>query len=103
MAQFTRRTILAAVDMLPEWNSHARVDRFALEHSLEDIAVGGSLAAKGLALSRYLIQNPEAQNEDGSNLTDVIVGHFVQEQSTTRRAAIGENFTTSRFSSTTGH
>ena len=79
MAQFTRRTILAAVDMLPEWNSHARVDRFALEHSLEDIAVGGSLAAKGLALSRYLIQNPEAQNEDGSNLTDVIVGHFVQE------------------------
>ena len=79
MAQFTRRTILATVDMLPEWNSHARVDRFALEHGLEDIVAGGGLAARGLALSRYLILNPEAQNEDGENLTDVIVGHFVQE------------------------
>ena len=78
MAQFSRRTILAAVDMLPEWNSHARVDRFALEHGLEEIVVGGSLAAKGLALSRFLIQNPEAENEDGENLTNVVVGYFVQ-------------------------
>ena len=79
MGQFTRRTVLAAVDMLQAWKSHARVDRFALEHGLEDIVVGGGLAAKGLALSRYLVQNREAQNEDGENLTDVIVGHFVQE------------------------
>ncbi|HEV8260850.1 MAG TPA: hypothetical protein VGQ19_08855, partial [Burkholderiales bacterium] len=79
MAQFSRRTILAAVDILPSWNSHAQVDRFALEHGIEEIVVGGSLAAKALALSRYLIQNPEAQNEDGQNLTDTLVGQFVAE------------------------
>src|SRR5258706_2520620 len=79
MAQFSRRTILAAIDILPSCNSHAHVDRLALEHGIEEVVVGGSLAAKALALSKYLIQNPEAQNEDGQNLTDTLVGHFVEQ------------------------
>lgn len=65
------------MDILPSWNFHAQVDHFALEHGVEEVVVGGSLAAKALALSRYLIQNPEDRNEDGQNLTDLIVGQLV--------------------------
>ena len=65
------------MDILPSWNSHAQVDRFALEHGVEEVVVGSSLAAKALALSRHLIQNPERRNEDGRNLTDVVVEQLV--------------------------
>src|SRR5437868_4249657 len=75
MAQFSRRTILAAVDLLP--NYHAQIDRFALEHGIEQVVVGPSIATRTIALSRYLIENPEALNEDGENLTNVLVTHFV--------------------------
>jgi hypothetical protein len=72
MAQFSRRTILAATDLLPAL-THAEIDRFALEHGLERIFVGNSKVDRVNTLARYLIDHPEELNEDGGNLTDGIV------------------------------
>lgn len=76
MAQFSRRTVLAASDIIGNW-SHQDIDRFVLEHALENVVPQGSRAQKGMALARHLIQNPDANNEDGANLTDTIVGAVV--------------------------
>ena len=76
MAQFSRRTVLAATDVMANWG-HAEIDRFLLEYELEDAVQAGSRAQKAIALGRHLIQNPELQNEDGENLTDVVVDQIV--------------------------
>ena len=72
MAQFSRRTILAAADLLAD-RIHSEIDRFALEHGLEAVAIGASKADKTNALGRYLIQNPSLNNEYGENLSDAVV------------------------------
>jgi len=77
VSQFSRRTILAAVDILAGWGYHVQVDRFVLEHGLENVVGGGSIAAKAHALSGHLIENTDALNEDGENLADVVVGQLV--------------------------
>jgi len=78
MAQFPRKTILAATDLMVNWG-HTKIDRFALEHGLDEIVSGGSKANKAMALAKHLINNPDAQNEDGVNLTDTIVAELVEE------------------------
>src|SRR5258708_28938258 len=45
MPQFTRRTILAAVDFILV-KTHAEIDRFALEYGLEGVVVGYSRLTK---------------------------------------------------------
>lgn len=72
MAQFSRRTILAAADLLAD-RIHSEIDRFALEHGLETVAIGASKADKTNAIGRYLIQNPLLNNEYGENLSDAVV------------------------------
>ena len=72
MAQFSRRTILAATDLLTD-RTHSEIDRFALEHGLEAVAQGASKVDKTNALGRYLIQNPLLNNEYGENLSDSVV------------------------------
>jgi hypothetical protein len=77
MAQFSRRTILAAMDLMAEWG-HAGIDRFLLEYGLEDAISGNSRANRANALAKHLIANPDALTDDGTNLSDTIVEHFVQ-------------------------
>jgi hypothetical protein len=76
MAQFTRRTILAATDLMANWG-HTNIDRFLLEHGLEEAVRGNSRADRANALGRHLLGNPDARNEDGVNLTDAIVAELV--------------------------
>jgi hypothetical protein len=76
MPQFSRRTILAATDVIA-LRSHAQIDRFLLEYGLEDAVAGYSKADKATALGRHLMRNPEAVTDTGENLTDVIVRALV--------------------------
>lgn len=74
MPIFSRKTILAAIDTLEEIR-HSGIDRYVLEHGLEDV-IPGEFANKQkrvTSLARYLLQVPEQLDEDGRNLTDVIV------------------------------
>jgi hypothetical protein len=57
---------------------HTNIDRFALEHGLEETVRGSSMSNKALALGRHLIGNPDALNEDRVNLTDAIVVELVE-------------------------
>jgi hypothetical protein len=68
MAHFSRRTILAATDLLANWG-HTDIDRFLLEYGLEETIRGNSRANRANALGRHLIRNPDAVTEDGVNLT----------------------------------
>lgn len=77
MAQFSRRTILAATDLMANWG-HTNIHRFLLEHGLEETVRGNSMANRANALGKHLINNPEVQNEDGVNQTDAIVGLLVE-------------------------
>jgi hypothetical protein len=72
MAQFSRRTILAATDVLAEWG-HTDIDRFFLEYGLEEAVGGTSRADRANTLGRYLIKNPRKLGEDGENLSDAVV------------------------------
>jgi hypothetical protein len=78
MASYSRKTVLAVTDLLANW-SHSDLDRFLLEHGLEDAGLGGSSSRQGRAndIARYLIRNPNALREDGTNLTDAIVEEVV--------------------------
>lgn len=76
MPQFSRRTILAAVDILASFG-HTGVDRFLLEHGLENADIAGSLQARANALARYLLSNPDERDQDSRNLTDTIVESLV--------------------------
>lgn len=77
MAQFSRRTILAATDLMANWG-HTNIDRFLLEYGLEETVRGSSMANRANALGRHLIANPDALTEDGENLTDSVVGKLVE-------------------------
>ena len=74
---FSRRTILAATDVL-ERENHAYIDRFLLQHRLENAIGGGYVRDRATALATYLLENPETLNEDGQNLTDVVVENLVE-------------------------
>ncbi len=76
MAQFSRRTILAATDLMANWG-HTGIDRFLLEYGLEETIRGNSRADRANALGRHLVRNPDALTEDGINLADAIVGELV--------------------------
>jgi hypothetical protein len=76
MTQYSRKTVLAATDLL-ENVGHARINRFLLEHDLENAVAGGSTRDRATALARYLLQYPEVLNEDGENLTDAVVEQLV--------------------------
>jgi hypothetical protein len=72
MAQFSRRTILSATDILAD-RTNSEIDRFALEHGLESVAVGPSKADKTNAIGHYLIKNPLLNNEYEENLSDAVI------------------------------
>ena len=78
MTQYSRKTILAATDLL-ENAGHARITRFLLEHGLEGYVGVGSMRDRASAVARYLLENPDALNEDGQNLADAVVEMLVAE------------------------
>jgi hypothetical protein len=78
MAQFSRRTILAATDLMANWgHTNIDIDRFLLEYALEETVRGNSMASRANALARYLIAYPNTLSDDGLNLTDTIVGELI--------------------------
>ena len=74
MPQFSRKTILAAIDTL-ERLSHSGIDRYILEHGLEDVVPGefANKQKRATSTARYLLQEPERLDDDGCNLINVIV------------------------------
>jgi hypothetical protein len=76
MPQFSRRTVLAATDLL-ENAGHARITRFLLEYGLENYVLGRSMRDRASGIARYLIENSEVLNDEGQNLTDAVVGELV--------------------------
>src|SRR6266851_792916 len=76
MAYFSRRTILAATDLMANWG-HTDIDRFLLEYGLEEKVSGYSRPNRANALGRHLIANPESLSEDGDNLTNSVVGKLI--------------------------
>ena len=77
MPQYSRRTILAATDIVGSWG-HQAITRFLLEHALENGVGDGPCAARGTNLATYLLANPDALDQDGGNLTDTIVTVIVE-------------------------
>src|SRR4051794_24571221 len=76
MASFSRRTILAATDLMANWG-HTNIDRFLLEYALEESVQGNSMMSRANSLAKFLIQHPTTLSDDGLNLTDTIVGELV--------------------------
>jgi hypothetical protein len=76
MAQFSRRTILAATDVLGA-QGHTEITRFLLEQGLEDAIAGRSRADRANGVARLLIQNPNQRNDLGENLSDAVVTAMV--------------------------
>lgn len=72
MPQYSRRTILAATDIVGGWG-HNAITRFFLEHAIENEIGDGGCAVRGTNLATYLLANPNVLDQDGENLTDSIV------------------------------
>jgi hypothetical protein len=77
MAQFSRRTILAATDELAS-QSHSDITRFALEYAVERQLSGTSRVDRANNLATYLIAHPNQANEHGENLADAVVTAVVE-------------------------
>lgn len=77
MPIFSRRTILAATDILTGFG-HADLTRFLLEYDLDGVGDAGSLRDRANAIARHLLRNPEATDEEGRNLTDSMVSRLVE-------------------------
>lgn len=95
MAQFSRKTVLAATDLLQN-AGHSRISRFLLEHGLENQVPFGSMRDRANSVARHLIANPEVLNDYGENLTDSVVNELVQEA--IAECTVFEEFSYQRFS-----
>jgi hypothetical protein len=78
MPRFSRKTVIAAVDLLESYG-HSDITRFMLEHALENTGadVQGSKRDRANGVMRFLLRNPEMKTDDGANLTDAIVTDLV--------------------------
>lgn len=76
MAQFSRRTILAVTDIL-NGSGNADITRFLLEHGIEGTGGGYTIRDRTNSIARHLIDNPDATNDDGENITDAVVTAIV--------------------------
>src|SRR5258706_2503079 len=77
MPQYSRKTILAATDLL-EHAEHGAINRFLLEHDIAAYIRGGTERDRANSVAEFLLTSPELE-EEGRNLTDVIVEEFVAE------------------------
>ena len=67
---------MAATDLLPH-RTHAGIDRFFLDHGLENTIAGNSKVDRANQLARYLISNPDVANGHGENLSDAVIRAIV--------------------------
>ena len=74
MPNFSRRTILAALDTVAHL-SHSQIDRYLLEYGLEDVApeAFGNKQKRAALVAAHLFRGPERLDDDGRNLIDAIV------------------------------
>src|ERR1017187_5134683 len=77
MPQFSRRTILAATDLMADWR-HTGITRFLREYGRDETVHGYSRADRANALGKHLIRNPEALSDDGECLTDAVVTKLIE-------------------------
>jgi len=94
MAQFSRKTLLAATDLM-ENAGHSRITRFLLEHGLEQHVQGRSMRDRVNGIALYLIANPEVLDDEGQNLTDAVVGALLADAVT--QCTIYGQFSYQRF------
>lgn len=73
---FSRTTIIRMVDAL-QLQTHANVNKFALEFGLEDIIHGSYINEKKVSIMEYLIKNPRVKAPDGILLAQAIIDHLV--------------------------
>lgn len=73
---FSRTTIINLVNAL-NFQTHAEVEKFALEFALENEIAAGYIKEKEAAIMRYLIKNPEATAPNGTPLAQAIAEHLL--------------------------
>lgn len=73
---FSRATIIKIVDSL-NFQTHAAVEKFALEFALENEISGSYINEKAASIIRYLIQNPNATAPNGTQLVQAIIEHLI--------------------------
>jgi len=64
------------VDAL-QFQTHAEVEKFALEFGLENVITGSYIERKKVAIIRYLIENPEIKAPNGTPLLHAIIEPLV--------------------------
>ena len=73
---FSRTTIIKLVNAL-NLQTHAEVEKFALEFALENEISGSYIKEKEATIMRYLIQNPNATAPNGTPLVQSIIEHII--------------------------
>ena len=73
---FSRPTIIKLVNAL-NLQTHAEVEKFALEFALENEISGSYIKEKEATIMRYLIQNPNATAPNGTPLVQAIIEHII--------------------------
>src|SRR5208337_1441301 len=73
---FSRTTIIKLVNAL-SLQTHADVEKFALEFALENEVSGSYIKAKEASVMRYLVQNPNATAPNGTPLIQAIIEHLI--------------------------
>ncbi len=51
-----------------------------MEYGLDEVADAGSLRDRANAVARNLLRNPDARDEDGRNLTDVVISRIINDE-----------------------
>ena len=71
--QFSRRSIVAACNLLAGLYNHTRFEQVLLEIGAEHMLIEGSVQAKANMIARLLIADPNERNWEGNFLVDAIV------------------------------
>lgn len=79
MPQFSRKTIIAAVATMEGWG-HSDIDRFGIEHGLEDTGAlaGSSSRDRTNTFMRFLLKHPMWPVEEGGLLSEVTVRDLIR-------------------------
>ena len=81
MARFSRRTVLETIKLLDDYG-HAGIDRFLLEHGLENVApqedYKPSKFVRVNMVVQYLLADRDKLNEYGENLLETVVEDLIQ-------------------------
>jgi hypothetical protein len=91
--RFSRRTLIAALELIEVQLTHAQLTRFVLKLGPDFsrwLPASGSLADRTNTIISLVDQRPDRRTEGGDFLTDVIVAHAVELLPRPRRTIFGE-------------